>query len=86
MRKSQTHFEQIPIQKVKNAIEANSEIQIGSGAPRSQQSLLRCRICRKPVPVEIAKTDGEGQAIHEDCYLLVMKPEVATSRTRLAGM
>ena len=86
MRNSQTHFEQIPIHKVKDAIVANSEIQIGSETPRGQQSLLRCRICRKPVPVEIAKTDGEGQAIHEDCYILAMRPGATASRTRPAGV
>ncbi len=34
-----------------------------------------CRICGKPVAVETSKTDGDGQAIHEDCYVLKVKLE-----------
>jgi hypothetical protein len=91
MRKLQTHFEQIPVDQVKEAILANiaadSEMQpIGPGIPRGQRTILRCRICRKPVPVETAKTDGEGQAVHEECYVLVMKPEPTASRRRPAGL
>jgi hypothetical protein len=86
MRNPQTHFEQIPVQKVKDAIVANSAILIGAGTRRGPQSLLRCRICRKPVPVEIAKTDGEGQAIHEDCYILAMRPKPTSWGRRPAGM
>lgn len=29
-----------------------------------------CPICRKTVPLNIAKTDEDGNAIHEDCYLV----------------
>jgi hypothetical protein len=29
-----------------------------------------CPICRKPVLLNIAKTDEDGNAIHEDCYLV----------------
>ena len=28
-----------------------------------------CAICRKPVILETAKTDDDGQAIHEECYV-----------------
>jgi len=28
-----------------------------------------CPICRKAVPLELAKTDEDGVAIHEACYL-----------------
>ena len=76
MLKSRTHFEQIPVQKVKEAIVASAGVQEnGSGTLSGPGPILRCRICRKPVPVETAKTDGEGQAIHEECYVIVVKPE-----------
>jgi hypothetical protein len=39
---------------------------------------LLCRICGKPVPVETAKGDGDGKAIHEECYLLKVKLEHAS--------
>ena len=28
-----------------------------------------CSICTKPVPLDTAKTDEGGRAIHEECYL-----------------
>ena len=28
-----------------------------------------CVICREPVNLEMAKTDADGQAIHEECYV-----------------
>lgn len=36
---------------------------------------LLCRICGKPVAVETSKTDGDGKAIHEDCYVVKIKLE-----------
>jgi hypothetical protein len=30
----------------------------------------RCSICKKPVHHTMAKTDGDGKAIHEECHLL----------------
>ena len=27
-----------------------------------------CAICRKPVKLEVAKTDEGGKAVHEECY------------------
>jgi len=38
-----------------------------------------CLICGKPVPVENAKTDADGQSVHEDCYTLKVKLAQATS-------
>jgi hypothetical protein len=32
-------------------------------------SLPSCAICRQPVRLETAKTDENGQPVHEDCYL-----------------
>lgn len=46
--------------------------------PRKESPALRCRICDKPVALENAKTDGDGQAIHEECYALRLKLEQAS--------
>jgi len=35
--------------------------------------LPACPICNAPVPLETAKTDEDGAAIHEQCYLLKVK-------------
>jgi hypothetical protein len=32
-----------------------------------------CAICNAAVPLETAKTDEDGAAIHEPCYVLKMK-------------
>lgn len=31
---------------------------------------LLCRICGRPIPIETAKSDGHGRAIHEECYVV----------------
>ena len=46
--------------------------------PALRTPTLFCRICGKPVSVETAKTDGDGKAIHEECYVLKVKLENAT--------
>jgi hypothetical protein len=33
-----------------------------------------CRICNKPVSLELAKADEDGRAVHEGCYLLKLHP------------
>ena len=38
-----------------------------------QASDLLCAICNKFVPVESAKTDGDGHAVHEECYVLKIR-------------
>jgi hypothetical protein len=45
--------------------------------PQKFRPLLRCQICGMPVPVETSKTDAEGKAIHEDCYIRTMALEQA---------
>ena len=35
----------------------------------SDTSSWLCRICNKPVPIETARTDSDGKAVHSDCYL-----------------
>ena len=34
-----------------------------------------CAICEKPVPLEIAKADEDGQSVHEQCYVLRLQRE-----------
>ena len=34
---------------------------------------LRCPICNEPVPLETAKTDSDGKAVHEECYFQRIK-------------
>jgi len=34
---------------------------------REKPSIL-CAICSKPILIETAKTDTDGQAVHEECY------------------
>lgn len=45
--------------------------------PQKFKPLLLCQICGTPVPVETSKTDAEGKAIHEDCYIKTMALEQA---------
>jgi hypothetical protein len=81
MRKTKTYFEQIPVQKVKEMIvgvEKQQDAQIAHGA----QPILRCRMCRQPVLIETAKTDGDGQAIHEDCYLTSLTQKSMAAKNR----
>ena len=43
-----------------------------------------CAICNKPVPLETAKIDEDGQTVHEQCYVLKIKSEQVV-RFRNAG-
>ena len=47
------------------------------GVPVSNQEsvLPLCPVCNKPVPLETAMTDGDGCAVHEECYLLAVTGE-----------
>ena len=56
MKKSQTHFEQVPLELAKRAVET------AALAP------ISCAICGKPVVLEKCKIDEYGHAVHEDCY------------------
>ena len=35
----------------------------------SSAGVLICAICQKTVLLEVAKTDEDGNAVHENCYL-----------------
>jgi hypothetical protein len=80
MRKSATYFEQIPVQRVKEIVATLESQGVDSVAPSYVRTALQCRICCKPVPLETAKTDGYGKAVHEECYLVSL-----TQKTAVAG-
>jgi len=42
-----------------------------------------CPICGEPVCLEEAKTDEDGRAIHEDCYVVNLKNTTSIFRGRL---
>jgi hypothetical protein len=42
--------------------------------------LPRCLLCGKPVSLDTSKTDENGKAIHEECYVLRMRLRRATSK------
>jgi hypothetical protein len=41
--------------------------------------LPTCSICSRPVPLETCKTDETGTAVHEECYVLTLKQNRATT-------
>jgi hypothetical protein len=46
----------------------------------SESSLIRCSLCQMPVSVESSKTDENGKAVHEECYLLTLRLKQARPR------
>ena len=45
---------------------------------------INCSICGKPVDLETAKTDDDGKAVHEECYVLRLAPKQATQSQQSA--
>jgi hypothetical protein len=45
------------------------------------RELPLCSICNAPVPLESAKTDENGEAIHEECYTLKVQRHQVTGST-----
>ena len=82
MRKSVTYFERIPVRKVKEIVATPPSPALESLLPCRISHALQCCICRKPVPVETAKTDGYGKAVHEECYIVSLTQKTAVSRTK----
>jgi hypothetical protein len=39
-----------------------------------ESALPICPACNRPVPLESAKTDDKGRAIHEECYVHLVVP------------
>jgi anti-sigma regulatory factor (Ser/Thr protein kinase) len=54
---------------------------------RGTQHLPGCCICNSPVPLETSKTDENGQAVHEECYVLNVcaARELLTDRASTLG-
>src|ERR1035441_10424282 len=48
--------------------------------------LPACPICNKEVLLETAKTDADGRALHEDCYLLKLNRKQSTTPTGGVGL
>jgi len=49
-------------------------LQLGRPQPAPPASdLLRCSLCRNPVRLDSAKTDENGKAVHEECYVLGLR-------------
>jgi hypothetical protein len=81
MRKHKTYFEQIPVRKVKDMMVGMSEKQEGAENSGGAPSFLYCGMCHKEVPIESAKTDGDGRAVHEECYVVSLTRESSVART-----
>jgi hypothetical protein len=40
-----------------------------TGVPKyASQQVALCCICGRPIPLEMATTDENGKAVHEECY------------------
>jgi len=78
----QTYFEQVPVRMIKDLVDVSGKQHASSLSQRSLRHVLFCRICDLPVAVETAKTDSEGQAIHERCYLLKATQEINAPKAR----
>jgi hypothetical protein len=39
---------------------------------RQTLSFPICSICNEPVEINTAKTDEDGKAIHEECYVMII--------------
>lgn len=50
----------------------SGERDLGRGVPMAHaiQPQFNCSICNKPVDLAIAKTDDDGKAVHDECYIL----------------
>jgi len=44
-----------------------------------------CSICNLPVALNNAKTDEDGNAIHEDCYLFKLGVEAINDQRKVSG-
>ena len=74
MAKPKTHFEQVPLYLVRKVTKEEA----------GPSSGMVCAICANPVDLELCKTDEDGDAVHEKCYLAKMfaleKLETANGR------
>jgi hypothetical protein len=42
-----------------------------------------CSLCNEAVEIETAKTDADGKAIHEECYLAGLSKQTSRDRRRI---
>jgi hypothetical protein len=42
---------------------------------------INCSICNKPVNLETAKIDDNGNAVHEECYVLNVVMKLRSQRS-----
>ena len=60
-----TSFEQVPVALVKKLAEKDQ-------APVPSRLTTPCAICSKPVRLELCKTNENGNAVHDTCYVAEM--------------
>ena len=60
MGKRETYFEQVPVAQVKA---------VAHEILRPPAGFAFCAICDETVELERCKTDEDGDAVHEDCYV-----------------
>jgi hypothetical protein len=41
-----------------------------------------CNLCHKPVELTSSKTDGDGKAVHEECYVHLVQSQRRTAEVR----
>ena len=82
MRKTERYFEQIPVEQVKAMVRLPESPEARPRLSRSPRNVLRCTLCGQPVAVETAKTDANGQAVHEECYTISVTGKTAGSGKR----
>jgi hypothetical protein len=52
----------------------------------ADDSQITCPLCNKPIDLEFdLYTDGDGKAIHEDCYAKKIAPDRNSARDPVAG-
>jgi len=69
MKRSKTHFEQVPLELAKKAVDATP-------------ALITCSICRQPVVLEKCKIDEDGHAVHANCYFQKLAGHRLSSSSR----
>lgn len=47
----------------------------------SARGQVLCVVCHEPVQLESSKTDEDGRAIHEDCYVRVLQGQSDSGST-----
>lgn len=61
MPKQRMHFEQVPLESIKNLM--------SSSTAKPQAFGALCNLCGSPVVMESCKSDECGRAVHESCYV-----------------